>query len=620
MKTIRRWMVLGAMVLAGACAQLDTTPTGTRELEARADSGSDGAFEATADAAPDAPTGDVTADVFGDAGTDVVMNDANDGATDAAETGDSNPGTDAPDTGNDVPADNGMDVADAPPPPDVPADTGFDAGADVRTDVGSDTASDAGPDVTDGGPDVIDAGAPDVPCPTGQTRCGGTCVDTQTDNANCGVCSNTCPAGMPACSRGACMSVCGTGETNCFGDCVSPMTSLMHCGTCGNACPARANATIACSVGACGFTCTAGFGNCDGVASNGCETNTVSGDVMNCGGCGMACLARTGTVVRCIASECVYACEASRANCDGSVTNGCETNITNDADNCGACGMVCNFAHAGATCSSSSCVLGACNTGFGNCDGNPATGCETDVTRSVTNCGACGMACPARANAIPTCASSACGFTCTTGFGNCNGSATDGCEVNFATTNDANNCGACGRVCPSGVCSAGVCLTTPIVDIAWPSTAPVTGMWVRSADDVSNAVGDWVYQPCAMSSPARTCRIDIARLTTPTGGTVTAWHVNWGLEIIPLTGGSMTNPLCSTTSSSCAGCGSGLGFTCLTATCAVGGASTGALRFEMLYAPGGLNTRPPGIPGSGAIYGVKVWLTGDNRPECGLTT
>ena len=35
----------------------------------------------------------------------------------------------------------------------------------------------------------------------------------------------------------------------------------------------------------------------------------------------------------------------------------------------------------------------ACNTGFGNCNNDPADGCEVDTTSSPGACGACGQEC-----------------------------------------------------------------------------------------------------------------------------------------------------------------------------------------------------------------------------------
>ncbi|MCD6497802.1 MAG: hypothetical protein J7M25_05780, partial [Deltaproteobacteria bacterium] len=41
-------------------------------------------------------------------------------------------------------------------------------------------------------------------CPEGQTDCDGTCVDLQSDDANCGRCGNICPEGTQ-CSNGRCI-------------------------------------------------------------------------------------------------------------------------------------------------------------------------------------------------------------------------------------------------------------------------------------------------------------------------------------------------------------------------------------------------------------------------------
>jgi hypothetical protein len=69
-------------------------------------------------------------------------------------------------------------------------------------------------------------------------------------------------------------------------------------------CPTPANGTAACTGGACGLgACNAGFGNCDGIASNGCETNTHT-DSNNCGSCGHAC---TGGAT-CVNGSCQAAC------------------------------------------------------------------------------------------------------------------------------------------------------------------------------------------------------------------------------------------------------------------------------------------------------------------------
>src|SRR5580704_6686294 len=50
-------------------------------------------------------------------------------------------------------------------------------------------------------------------CQSGKTLCGKTCVDTNSDDSNCGACGNACPAGSQCCS-GSCV-FCPTG-----GECV----------------------------------------------------------------------------------------------------------------------------------------------------------------------------------------------------------------------------------------------------------------------------------------------------------------------------------------------------------------------------------------------------------------
>ncbi len=100
-----------------------------------------------------------------------------------------------------------------------------------------------------------------------------------------------------------------------------------------------------------------------------------------------------------------------------------------------------------------------CTGGFGDCDGVAANGCETDLRASATSCGACGRAC-ALPNATSECRVGACVVaTCATGFADCNGDPADGCEVNTRTDNAS--CGACGTACARGqVCSGGACGAT----------------------------------------------------------------------------------------------------------------------------------------------------------------
>jgi hypothetical protein len=94
-------------------------------------------------------------------------------------------------------------------------------------------------------------------------------------------------------------------------------------------------------------------------------------DPNNCGSCGTAC--SSGQF--CDAGECA-ACQSGFGDCDSNGANGCETNLTSDVNNCGACNLVCQTANGTPACRSSACEIGACNTGFADCDGNADNGCE----------------------------------------------------------------------------------------------------------------------------------------------------------------------------------------------------------------------------------------------------
>jgi alpha-tubulin suppressor-like RCC1 family protein len=81
-----------------------------------------------------------------------------------------------------------------------------------------------------------------------------------------------------------------------------------------------------------------------------------------------------------------------------------------------------------------------------------------DTRTQALHCGACGRVCPRVTNGVASCAAGQCRAACATGFADCNGDPADGCETSVGTS--ANHCGACGRRCaPSQSCAAGTCVT-----------------------------------------------------------------------------------------------------------------------------------------------------------------
>jgi hypothetical protein len=276
--------------------------------------------------------------------------------------------------------------------------------------------------------DVNNCGACGNVCAAGQSCCGGVCADLQTSSANCGACGHPCAAGQSCCS-GACTSL-SSDENNC--------------GACGNVCPG-ANGTPFCLRGRCDIVCHFSYSYCGGV----CVFEP--SDPSNCGGCGNIC---TYPNIYCVHGVC-SPCPDGLTECAGACVN-----TATDRANCGVCGHVCRVANGTAACSNSVCIVASCSSGYGDCDKDASNGCETDLNPDVNNCGACGNVCPARPNGTAACSSGTCGVTCSSGFGNCDGDPTNGCEVNMNT--DVNNCGACGHVCnvPNGTagCSNGFCI------------------------------------------------------------------------------------------------------------------------------------------------------------------
>lgn len=121
-----------------------------------------------------------------------------------------------------------------------------------------------------------------------------------------------------------------------------------------------------------------------------------------------------------------------RGDCNASASDGCETTLTTD-DNCGACGQSCTGApnSTGGSCTAQGKCALTCAANFGDCNGDPRDGCETNLLTSVDHCNACGTACQVVNHRLPVCTAGACGSSTTACEGiwnNCNTTLSDGCE------------------------------------------------------------------------------------------------------------------------------------------------------------------------------------------------
>lgn len=257
-----------------------------------------------------------------------------------------------------------------------------------------------------------------------------------------------------------------------------------HCGACDAACPASVpNGSVACLGGACAVTCAPGFDDCDGAPDNGCEARLTT--AAHCGACGNACGGAT-PVCGGNPPSCQAACPAGTELCDGSCAD-----TDTDSAHCGGCGVECAAGpNQIANCSDGVCAT-ECVDGFGDCDGSAGDGCETALT-SPSACGSCTNACSAGPNQVPTCDGGACGAECVAGFADCNGLASDGCEADLDSSQL--HCGRCGRICGlTESCVAGACATCA----AGCSGSCTSGCCTEQCFGVG--------MPCTYTSPG-TCR------------------------------------------------------------------------------------------------------------------
>jgi serine/threonine protein kinase len=119
--------------------------------------------------------------------------------------------------------------------------------------------------------------------------------------------------------------------------------------------------------------------------------------------------------------------------------------------------LSCRVVNATARCNQRhECDVAVCYQAFDDCDGESKNGCETNVRIDPDHCGGCGRRCPSLPHATRGCGDVCTIWACQTGFRDCNGISADGCEV--STLSDPANCGRCGAACaPGQKCRHGEC-------------------------------------------------------------------------------------------------------------------------------------------------------------------
>ncbi|WP_437278582.1 hypothetical protein WME90_46485 [Sorangium sp. So ce375] len=210
-------------------------------------------------------------------------------------------------------------------------------------------ASDAGRCPTLGGDEPLSAAACDALLDT----CCGTLEPTLAYECDLSALSGSrarCEAFEGAArAAGLCLDDGGGGAG---GGCGDTSSDVDNCGFCGNVCGDQ-HAVPSCAAGLCSLACDLGHGDCDRDAENGCEIDFES-DARNCGRCGNACSDRDASAA-CEDGACVLVCDAGFADCDGAPSTGCEVELGSDPFHCGACGNDC----AGGACEDGTCGPGA---------------------------------------------------------------------------------------------------------------------------------------------------------------------------------------------------------------------------------------------------------------------
>ena len=240
-------------------------------------------------------------------------------------------------------------------------------------------------------------------------------------------------------------------------------------------------------------------------------------------------------------------CSATFVDCDPAVP-GCDTDINTDPAHCGDCDQPCSLVdHATSTCTDQECGFD-CIDGWGDCNDDPADGCETNTDSHNSHCGACGVPCEPGDHADASCGGGVCQQTCVSGWWNCNGLPGDGCEQSLG---DVESCGACDVVCPAedgtAACLAGGCAVligpapTAVSDLAVGGgylivAAPATGIFRlptsggalealvlggSAVDKLVGVGGSDVYYPVVVGSSVVVRSIPIAGGSPSDVGTLT---------------------------------------------------------------------------------------------------
>lgn len=270
-------------------------------------------------------------------------------------------------------------------------DEGFDL---LRDALNCGTCGFVCPEDPDHAAPICVAGTCEVSCDLGWLDCVAGmpgCETSISDPRHCGRCGNPCGGlvcdGSPTTTY-MCSETCTEGRTLCSSSCVDVATDTAHCGGCDNVCASPPHASGICLASTCDLSCDSGYADCDARPTNGCEQSLAT--VASCGMCDVAC-APDHAIGTCTTGTCAVArCDSGWGDCDDMTSNGCETSLTTSS-NCGGCGVACSGATPLCnTVGGMRACSATCPSGLDLCSG----GC-VDTDTDAAHCGRCGTACAA---------------------------------------------------------------------------------------------------------------------------------------------------------------------------------------------------------------------------------
>lgn len=147
--------------------------------------------------------------------------------------------------------------------------------------------------------------------------------------------------------------------------------------------------------------------NCPTIPNPGQQDSNNDGVGDACCTSAATCLPHPNMTAVCVGDQCQYSCTPGFADCNNNIADGCETQLGTPT-NCSSCGNVCAAPFATTTCVSGTCTIVACASGFDNCDGNFANGCELQHSLAVNTCATA-------TNLGSMCGDTSCGTFCSGG-------------------------------------------------------------------------------------------------------------------------------------------------------------------------------------------------------------